>query len=57
MSLGLKVRFLTATIFPIVTHECNVKRRDDDYAARKVLEMQLPGKRKSGGSKYLDVVK
>ena len=35
-----------ATIFPTATHDCNVKRSDDDYAAGKVLEMQLPGKRK-----------
>ena len=50
------MRFLTATIFPVATRVCNVKRRDDDCAARKVLEMQFPGKRKWGGPKYLDVV-
>ena len=36
-----------------------VKRRDDDYVGRRVLEMQLLGKRKWGKPKmrYLDVVK
>ena len=36
-----------------------VKLRDDDYVGRKVLEKQLPGKRRRGRPKrtYLSVVK
>ena len=35
-----------------------MKRRDEDCVGRKVLEMQLPGKRKRGRPKrrYLDVM-
>ena len=37
----------------------NLKRRDDDWVARMLLEMQLPGnsKRRRPNNGYLDVVK
>ena len=37
----------------------HVMRRDQEYEGRKMMEMKVPGKRKSGRSKriFLDVVK
>ena len=34
-------------------------RRDQEYVGRKIMEMELPGKRRRGGPKrrFLDVVK
>ena len=36
----------------------NVRRRDQEYVGRKIMEMELPGKRKRGRPKrrFLDVV-